>query len=104
MIKYFEEEHVRTRESLSEILAEAIPFIADRYFDKKNVAKGTHLNMEPLENHRCVQKEALEASQAYREGEGVVRECEELADTMLFSAYRIHKIAKEHKELWNERK
>ena len=88
-------EEVRTIQRLNDMLSNATVLISERYFDPKNVAKGSHLNEEPLKILRWIQGEALEAVQAYTHKEGRTREREELADVMLLCAMRIDKIQKE---------
>ena len=95
MIRYFEEKHVRNATTLDNLISQAMPLIQKVYLKPKNMAKGTHLNTEPLTMYRWLQHEALEAIQAHRDEEGLHRELSELSDVILISLMRIDQILKE---------
>ena len=86
----------RTAQEVNDLISQAIPEIRARFLDPKNVKKGTHLGIPPLQMYRWIQHEALEAHQAYRNDEGIKREIEECCDVILLSIMRIDQIMKEN--------
>jgi hypothetical protein len=85
----------RTAQECNEMIAQAVPHIVGRFLDPKNVKKGTHINTPALQMYRWIQKEGLEAHQAYRNEEGWEREIEECCDGILLNIMRIDQILKE---------
>jgi hypothetical protein len=86
--------NTRTKEECFELVEQALPYIVGRYLDSKNEAKGTYLNTPALQMYRWIQKEGLEAHQAYRNNEGEIREIEEICDAILLGVMRIDQIKK----------
>jgi len=87
----------RTFEELWNLIFEAIPFVKDRFLDPKNMAKGGWLDIPADKMYRWIQHEALEASQAYRNKEGIGRELEECSDQILLNLMRMNQILYEKK-------
>ena len=85
---------MRTKQEAFDLVANLMPSVTERYLDPKNALKGSYKE-SPFVTYRLIQKECLEAAQANRNSEGLHREREELADIVLFVAYRMKQIDEE---------
>lgn len=79
----------RTLGMFSQLWDELFPLVAGRFLLPKNEQHGTWKTIEPMKHYRWMQHEALEASQAYRNKEGIDREIEECCDVLNITALRL---------------